>query len=232
MHAAHWTHVNGSAKVFTHTLMLWNDFSARGTISSLSTDLCLSKVKCSVCFQVLVRDLGAPTDTQPDHQAEPQDITLHMTYRKGSQPDFSMICMSVFFFFFFLFFLGVCYNWWKSIRGCFPIMLYCTVVPAVWASPSESSGGAVWFSGLGVQTQCFLSLSLSLGLSLSYSLHHKASWEGGLYSTLVARYAPLNNTCNTDEFEVRVGWVGHYNIAYPGTPQSNVGPPGQMPTTR
>lgn len=35
---------------------------------------------------------------------------------------------------FFIFFLAVCYNWWKSIQGCFPISLCCAVVPAVWAS--------------------------------------------------------------------------------------------------
>lgn len=106
--------------------------------------------------------LGAPADTLPDHQAEPQNIVLHMTYHKGSWPDLSMICMSVFFFFF----LGFCSYWWKPIRGCFPITLYCTVVPAVWASPLESSGEAPWFSGLGVQTQCSLSLSLTLSLTI------------------------------------------------------------------
>lgn len=161
--------------------------SERGTISSLSVDLCLSKVKLTVCVQVLLKDSRAPADTLPDHQAEPQDIALHMTYRKGSGPDLSMICMSVFFFSF----LGFCYNWWKSIRGCFPITLHCTVVPAVWASPLESSGWAPWFSGLGVQTQYSLS-SLCLQHCVSDSVFSwtQSSWEGSLCSTLVACCPP------------------------------------------
>lgn len=86
-------------------LQCGNDISAKGSISSLSVGLCLSKVKLAVCFQVLVRDLRAPTDTLPDHQAKPQDIALHMTYRKGSRTDLSMIRISVFFLFF-----------WVSVR--------------------------------------------------------------------------------------------------------------------
>lgn len=157
-----------------------------------------------------------------------------MTYRKGSCPDLSMICMSVFFFFS----LGFCYNWWKSIRGCFPITPYCTVAPAVWASPSESSDGAPRFSGLGVQTQRSLSLSVlrpvSLALFLSCSLEHKVPWEGSLCSTLVARCPPQNNTCTTDECGERERWVGLCNITVctPRPPQSNTGPPGQIPTPR
>lgn len=74
----------------------------------------LSVYICQYLFSLLVQGkacslppnpgegLGVPADSLPDHQAEPQDAALHMTYRKkkkGSWPDLSVICTSLFLFF-------------------------------------------------------------------------------------------------------------------------------------
>lgn len=148
-----------------------------------------------------------------------------MTYRKGSWPDLSTICMSVFFFSF-SFFLGFCYNLWKSIRGCFPITPYRTVVPAVWASPSVSAGGAPWFSGLGIKTQYSLSLSLTLCLLFSQT---QSSLRGRFVFYFGGSPPPPNNTCTTDECRAR---EGGWDFIILCTPQSNMRPPGQTPTAQ
>lgn len=153
---------------------------------------------CSVSPHLGER-LEAPADTRPPRRTTGYRFTNDISQSKWARFKHDMHD-SVF-----PFFVGFCYNWWKLICGYFLFILYCTVVPAVWASPSESSGGGAWFSRHNAPS---LSFTLSLLLFFSYSPKHKTPWERGLCSTLVAHCLLPNNTCNTDEYGVKEGWVG------------------------
>lgn len=76
-----------------------NDISAKGTISSLSVDLCLSKVKLAVCLQVLMRDLGPPqTLCLTTRQNTGYSFTHDISQRKLSRFKHDMhVCVFLFF---------------------------------------------------------------------------------------------------------------------------------------
>lgn len=88
----------------------------------------------------------------------------------------------------------------------------------------------LWFRS--PDTMLSLSSSFTLCLFLSLVLLNTKLLEREVCVLLWWLAAPTNNTCNTDECGEREGWVGLYNIVCTKTPQSNMGPPGQMPTTR
>lgn len=197
----------------------------------------LSVYICQYLFSLLVQGkacsllpnpgegLGVPADSLPDHQAEPQDTALHMTYRKGSWPDLSVICTSLFLFFC----VSVISDKNQSMDG-FPSR--CTVLLFMLCGlpPLESSRGALWFSGLGVQKKCslppspFVSFSVSrLFLWIQSSLGKCVFYFGGSL--------PPQRTHVVQMSVERGGW-DFIILCTPRPPQSNMEPPGQMPTTR
>lgn len=190
---------------------------------SLLWPLLVQGKACSL-LPSLGEGLEAPRDIAawPPGRTTGYSFTHDISHRKSARFKHDMH-VSVF-----LFSGGLCYNWWKSIHGCFPTTVYCTVVPAVWASPLESSGGAPRFSGFGVQTQCSLSLYFLVFYSLV--LLNKKLHGREVCSTLVARLAPKL----TDVIQMREKWEWDFAIllCVPKDPQSNMGPPGKISIKR
>lgn len=200
-----------------HGAAMWKRYLSQR--NNLFSDLCWSKVKLAVCFQVLVRDLGPPETSLPDHQAEPQDIALHMTYRKGSRPDLSMICMSVFFFF-----RGVCVITDENqSMDVFPprctVQLFLLCGLPLQSPLVEHRGSLVLESRHNA-----LSLTLSLYFLVFYSLVFVEQKTQGSLFYFGGLLGPQNNRCSTEERDM---WVGLCNIIV-----CTSGPPKQCGATR
>ena len=102
--------------------------------------------------------LEALADNLPDHQARTQDTALHMKYHKGGRLDLSTVCMSLFFVFSWVFVITVK----NQSIDFFPSASTLLMFTLCGLPPPENSCRVLWFSGLGVQTQCSHSLSLVL----------------------------------------------------------------------
>lgn len=163
---------------------------------------------------------GGPADMLPERQTEPQDIASHMTYRKGSEPDLSMICMSVFFFLTYNVVTEENRSGDISPSGCTVLLFLLCGLPL--QSPlAKHRGSLVW--------ECrhnAVSLSPSLFFSLVL-LNTKRCWEGGLCSTLVA-CCPHPQITHVIQMSLE-GEKGGWDIKIlctPRPPQSITGPPG------